>query len=79
MSKAHTNKIVFSFLWILLLIFLAWPIAGFCSAWWVFFLPFEGLHNIFKQVTDFLEKIMTWPRDVGKAILNGDSKFPSPM
>lgn len=29
---------------------------GFCSAWWVFFLPFEGFHDIFVQITGFLEK-----------------------
>ena len=53
---AKNNNIVYSVIWILLLIFLAWPIAGFCSAWWVFFLPFEGLHDLFVQITAFLEK-----------------------
>jgi hypothetical protein len=53
---AKNNKILFSILWIVLLVFLAWPIAAFCAAWWVIFLPFEGLHKIFVQITGFLEK-----------------------
>eukprot|EP00554_Chaetoceros_debilis_P001151 CAMPEP_0194095228 /NCGR_PEP_ID=MMETSP0149-20130528/56720_1 /TAXON_ID=122233 /ORGANISM="Chaetoceros debilis, Strain MM31A-1" /LENGTH=75 /DNA_ID=CAMNT_0038781167 /DNA_START=724 /DNA_END=951 /DNA_ORIENTATION=- len=73
------SNVIYSVMWLLLLIFLAWPLAGFCSAWWVFFLPFEGFHNVFVQITTFLEKIMTWPRDVGKAIRNGSQKFPNPL
>jgi len=73
------KNIVFSLIWIVLLIFLAWPVAAFCAGWWVIFLPFEGIHDIVKQITAFLEKIMTWPRDIGKAILSGDTKFPSPV
>lgn len=72
------NNIVFSLLWVFLLIFLGWPIAAFCAGWWVIFLPFEELHKIFKQITSALEKVMTWPRDIGKAIIKGDTKFPSP-
>lgn len=78
MSRS-SNKVIYSVAWFLLLIFLAWPIAGFCAAWWVFFLPFEGFHDIFVQITGFLEKIMTWPRDVGNAILSGTSTFPAPF
>lgn len=24
------------------------------------------------------DRVMTWPRDIGKAIIKGDTKFPSP-
>jgi len=72
------NKLLFSILWILLLIFIGWPIAAFCAGWWVIILPFEGVHNIFKQNTTSLEKVMSWPRDIGMAIIKGQEKFPSP-
>jgi len=58
---ARQNKIVYTIIWILLLIFLAWPIAGFCAAWWVFFLPFEGLHDICK----FIDCSKEWSIRIG--------------
>jgi hypothetical protein len=36
------DKIVFSFIWILLLLFITWPIAGFCAGFWLFLQPFEA-------------------------------------
>jgi hypothetical protein len=33
---------------------------------------------VVKQATDFLEKMISWPRTVGKAVLNGDKDFPMP-
>jgi len=56
MAGTDWNKICFSLVWILFLIFLGWPVAYFCAAWWVFFLPFEGLFGFVKEVTTFLEK-----------------------
>ena len=41
--------------------------------------PFEGVAGFFKQINNFLEKLITWPRDVGKAIFDCQSSFPSPM
>lgn len=72
------KNFLFSFLWLLLLLFIGWPIAGICAGWWVFILPFEGIHDVVKQITGFLEKVMTWPRDIGKAILGGETTFPKP-
>ena len=31
---------VWSFLWFLGLIFIGWPIAGFCAGWYILILPF---------------------------------------
>jgi hypothetical protein len=72
------DKIVFSFIWILLLIFITWPIAGFCAGFWLFLQPFEACFSFVKEITSFLEKILTWPREVGQAIKSGNKHFPKP-
>jgi len=72
------EKILYSFIWFLLLIFIAWPIAWFCAWWWCVLIALEGLFPFIKDAADFLEKIITWPRVVGSAVLRGDKQFPSP-
>jgi hypothetical protein len=32
-----------------------------------------------KSITEFLEKLITWPRDFGHAIANCQATFPSPF
>ena len=41
--------------------------------------PFEACFGFIKGITDFLEKLITWPRDVGSAIANGTTSFPAPF
>lgn len=41
--------------------------------------PFEAIFQFVKQITAFLEKLITWPRDLGLAIKNCQESFPSPM
>lgn len=113
------KNIIFSIIWLLLLLFIAWPIAGFCAGIWIFLQvsgmearcvdqtrtqyrsrvlggywlrklthdrsllfstqPFEAIFQFVKQITAFLEKLITWPRDLGKAIMTCQESFPSPM
>jgi hypothetical protein len=40
--------------------------------------PLEVVAPFFKQINTFLEKLITWPRDVGKAIWTCQTSFPSP-
>lgn len=130
---------VFAILWIALLLFLAWPIAGICCGIWLIlqvsyllfvatvtlsvntFLPkhlniktvamivpfmcmpllimiccvcvllltfslliimpqpFEGCFTFVKDITDFLEKLITWPRDCGRAISDCATRCPTPF
>ncbi|CAJ1953420.1 unnamed protein product [Cylindrotheca closterium] len=70
---------VFSLLWAVLLIFIAWPVAGICCALWLLLQPFEACLSFIKGITGFLEKLITWPRDVGHAIASGSSSFPAPL
>ena len=130
------NSPLYAVVWLLLLFFVAWPVAWFLAGVWIFIQvcpcdcalvfrnvkcvhpsvtrrifrritrsstdqkvmswpcidisywltvcrpfdskPFESLSPIFKQINDFLEKLITWPRDVGQAILTCQTTFPAP-
>jgi hypothetical protein len=129
------KNILFSIIWILLLFFIAWPVAAFLAGIWIIlqvrmllwstedhrssqladalfafhFLavrcslfathcncrwlatvpcshpltttpqPFEAIFAFVKTINNFLEKLITWPRDLGRAIMNCQESFPSPM
>ena len=73
------EKIGYSIAWALLLIFIAYPLSWFIAWWWILLLPFEDVFPFIKQATEFMEKLITWPRSVGRAMLNGETAFPSPM
>lgn len=50
------QKILYSIAWLLLLIFVAWPIAYFLSWWWVALMPFESMIDArkYRQCCDCL-------------------------
>ena len=73
-----SKNILYNILWLLLLVFIAWPISWFCAWWWCLLIALEGLFPFIKDCTDFLEKIISWPRTVGSAMIRGDSQFPAP-
>eukprot|EP00544_Gedaniella_sp_CCMP2646_P005938 CAMPEP_0202494116 /NCGR_PEP_ID=MMETSP1361-20130828/10774_1 /ASSEMBLY_ACC=CAM_ASM_000849 /TAXON_ID=210615 /ORGANISM="Staurosira complex sp., Strain CCMP2646" /LENGTH=75 /DNA_ID=CAMNT_0049124527 /DNA_START=46 /DNA_END=273 /DNA_ORIENTATION=+ len=70
---------IFGILWLALLIFIAWPVAGIAAAIWIFLQPFEACFSFVKSITQFLEKLITWPRDCGKAVQSCQTSFPAPM
>eukprot|EP00934_Nitzschia_sp_Nitz4_P001377 Nitzschia sp. Nitz4//scaffold50_size126154//56894//57203//NITZ4_003683-RA/size126154-augustus-gene-0.115-mRNA-1//1//CDS//3329553692//1377//frame0 len=70
---------VFAILWLIILIFIAWPIAGFAAGLWIFLQPFEACFDFLKGIQNFLEKLVTWPRDLGHAVVNCQSSFPAPF
>eukprot|EP00536_Pseudo-nitzschia_multiseries_P002917 jgi/Psemu1/301664/fgenesh1_kg.41_\ len=74
------NNFFFSIIWLIVLIFLAWPIAWACAWFWILLQPFEAIiPNPVKSINKFLEKLITWPRDLGYAITKGQSSFPAPF
>mmetsp|Transcript_19897 Transcript_19897/g.22323 ORF Transcript_19897/g.22323 Transcript_19897/m.22323 type:complete len:81 (+) Transcript_19897:152-394(+) len=79
---ADNTKFMYSIIWLLLLLCVGWPIAYMCAGVWIFLLPFEALgiiHAPVKSINDFLEKIITWPREIGAAIIDGTTEFPRPF
>jgi hypothetical protein len=64
---------LFSILWILVLLFIAWPIAGIIAGIYILLLPFGACIKPIKEVNDFLYKIVSWPYSVGQYIATGKS------
>ena len=70
------NKVFWRILWIILLIWVAWPVAMFAASFWLGLQPFEALIDVLQIVNRLLEQVVTWPRGFGKAIANGDENLP---
>jgi len=70
---------IFAVVWLVLLVCLAWPVAGMCAGVWLLLQPFEGCFSFVKDITDFLEKLITWPRDCGRAISDCATRCPTPF
>jgi hypothetical protein len=68
----------FALLWIILLFFLAWPVAGFMAGLWIVLQPFEGCFGFIKDANACLERYITWPRKCGAAIFDCTSTCPQP-
>eukprot|EP00980_Cylindrotheca_fusiformis_P001978 scaffold443_cov125-Cylindrotheca_fusiformis.AAC.27 len=69
---------VYALCWLILLIFIAWPVAFFCCGFWILLQPFEACCPVFHQCGSFLERFITWPRDCGAAIKDCRSTCPAP-
>lgn len=72
------SRTSYSVAWTLLLLFIAWPLSYFSASWWIFFLPFEERYECIREVQEFLENLMKWPRKVGHAIITSSCHFPRP-
>lgn len=69
---------IFAIMWLILLIFLAWPLAFAMGGIWIILQPFESVFRFVRDITSFLERFLTWPRDCGKAIVDCTSSCPQP-
>eukprot|EP00934_Nitzschia_sp_Nitz4_P000356 Nitzschia sp. Nitz4//scaffold51_size120721//68107//68512//NITZ4_003734-RA/size120721-snap-gene-0.21-mRNA-1//1//CDS//3329553883//356//frame0 len=69
---------IYALLWLILLFFIAWPIAGLCCGLWIILQPFEACFPVIKDCNDFLERFVTWPRDCGAAIFSCSTSCPQP-
>jgi len=72
------GNVLYSIVWILLLFFVAWPIATIVSPFWILLMPFEDLLGCISDINGFLERFVKWPRDVGTAIVNCSNNCPQP-
>jgi hypothetical protein len=68
----------FALLWILLLVFVAWPVAGFACMFWLFLQPFEACFGCIRDSNACIERFTTWPRKCGQAIQSCQSACPEP-
>lgn len=72
------GNICYSLVWLILLIFVAWPIACFVAPIWIFLMPFEAFLPCIGDINGFLERFVKWPRDLGDAIANCATGCPQP-
>lgn len=73
------SPLAYSIVWLIMLVLLTYPLAWFLVWFWVLLMPLEHIFEPVKQLNDLLEKFITWPRMVGKAIWQSDEDFPNPM
>ena len=69
---------IYALCWLVVLVFIAWPVAGLCSGLWVVLQPFEACFSPISDCNSFLERFVTWPRQCGDAIRNCSSTCPQP-
>lgn len=67
------GNILFSLLWILALIFLAWPIASIISGIYILLLPFAACIPALREVMGVLLKLVNLPGTMGEYIRDGRS------
>ena len=72
------NNICSSICWFIILIVVVYPIAIATSIVWVLLQPLEGCCDCIKSMNRFFERLVTWPRDFGYAISNGQTNCPHP-
>jgi hypothetical protein len=68
----------FALLWLILLFFIAWPVAFFACGLWIILQPFEALFGFIKDANSCIETYITWPRKIGVAIVECQSGCPQP-
>lgn len=68
----------YALVWLILLIFIAWPLSFFLCGLWIILQPFEACFGFVKDANNCLEDIITWPRKLGQAIIDCSSTFPQP-
>ena len=68
-------NILMSIVWLILLLIIGWPIAGFCAGFYILFLPFTACIGGCSGITDLLEKGVKLPLAFGKGIADGSSNI----
>lgn len=66
-------NIIYSIIWILILWFLMWPIAGLLAGFWILFMPFEACFPFLKELDSTLLKWIQFCETVGQNIKEGKS------
>ena len=69
------GNVLFSVLWLIVLLFIGWPVAGFCAGFYILFAPFEPCISACSQIQELLMKGIQWPKALGKAIMDGSDKM----
>ena len=61
--------ILWAILWILILIFLGWPIAFFVAWLWICLMPFAVCMSFLKDIIEALQKVVMLPQTIAENIV----------
>ncbi|XP_072929209.1 uncharacterized protein [Epargyreus clarus] len=65
------GNVVFSIIWLIILIFLGFWIAGVAAFFYILFIPFTVCINPLTGLTDFLLTVIQFPRYCAQAMMDG--------
>merc|ERR1712224_232816 len=77
--------IISAILWLLLLIFVAWPVAGFCAAWYILLSPIKVVLmfllgdtcSCLESIIKLLHQGVCWPESCAQKMVEGSSDYQS--
>jgi len=68
---AAGGNVLWQIIWFLILIFIAFPVAGFCAGWYILILPFTVCIDGLTGLTDFLLKGVQFTHTSAKYMMSG--------
>ena len=68
-------NVLWTILWILLLLFIGWPVGFFCAGWYVCLSPFESCIIVCKDITEFLMKGVQLPLEIARHAAAGKDSW----
>jgi len=66
-------NVLWALIWLILLLFIGWPIAGFCAGFYVLCLPFEVCISPLKDINELLYKGVKLPWEMANRLKEGRS------
>jgi len=70
-SGTDSANPLWMFIWFLILIFIAFPVAGFCAGWYILIMPFTVCIEGLTGLTDFLLKGLQFTHFSAKHMMSG--------
>ncbi|CAB3250686.1 unnamed protein product [Arctia plantaginis] len=71
MSKPNMGNVVFSIIWLIILIFVGFWIAGIAAGLYIILIPFSVCIEPLTGLTDFLLKVVQFPRTCAERMMSG--------
>ncbi|KAL7578809.1 hypothetical protein ACA910_016030 [Epithemia clementina (nom. ined.)] len=73
------RNLFYSLIWVILVCVVVVPLASFLAPFWLVLQIVEPLLPVIRDITNLLEKLLTWPRKMGLAIFESRETFPNPF
>ena len=66
-------NVLWAIIWLLVLLFIGWPIGFFCAGWYVCLSPFEACLEACSGITELLMRGVKFPLEVAQHCAQGKS------